>query len=59
LVLEFGKQTGVPIVEHYDTYKAPELLLTIRTQHGLITHGMPDHCQLIIEAPPDGYVTFL
>ena len=56
LILEFGRQSGVSVVEQYETAKAPELLLTIRTQHALITLGMPEHCQLVADAPPEGYV---
>mmetsp|Transcript_1510 Transcript_1510/g.1926 ORF Transcript_1510/g.1926 Transcript_1510/m.1926 type:complete len:785 (-) Transcript_1510:29-2383(-) len=53
LLLEFGRQTGVPIVEQYDTAKAPEILHTIRGQHALICLGMPDHCQLQVDVAPE------
>lgn len=44
------------MVEQYDTAKAPEILHTIRGQHALICLGMPDHCQLQVDVPPESYV---
>lgn len=51
--MEFGRQTGVPVVEQYDTAKAPQVLHTIRAQHALICLGMPDHCQLQVDVQPE------